>query len=172
MKVFASRLRRAMWLDPELFEEVEHDHGAGAQALLVVLLASLAGGVGNLLAMALLRGQDVAWSSLLVISAGFFVSWVAWSFITTAIGTSLLGGHSDMGEMQRALAFAAAPGLLMLVPGLGVMVGIPWSLVAMVIAVRQACDFTTARALATVLIGVAVLAIILVPAACVMASRL
>lgn len=171
MKLFASRLRRAMRLDAELFEEVEHDQGAGGQALLVVLLASLAGGAGNLLAVAILRGHELAWSSLLVISAGFLVSWVAWSFVTMAIGGLLFGGRTDMGEMQRALGFAAAPGLLMLIPGVGVMIGIPWSLVAMVIAVRQACDFTTERALATVLVGMAVLALFLVPVASLFAGR-
>ena len=161
-----------MWLDPEVFEEVEHDHGAGAQALLVVMLASVAGGIGNVLALSLLPGREVVWSSLLVVSAGFLVAWVAWSFITMAIGTTFFGGRTDMGEMQRALGFAATPGLLMVLPGIGLIVGLPWSLVAMVIAVRQACDFTTRRALATVLIGAAVLAIMLVPASCALTARL
>lgn len=172
MRPFRGRVVRAIRLDPDVFEEVEHDHGAGGQALLVVVLASVAGGIGNLLAAAILGSDAIAWSSLLVIAAGFLVAWVAWSFLTMAIGTVLFGGRADMGEMQRALGFAAAPGLLMIIPGLGVMVGLPWSLVAMVIAVRQACDFTTARALWTVATGTLVMAIVVLPAGYLLASRL
>ena len=165
------RVLRALRLEPDLFEEVEHDHAAGAQALLVVLAASVAGGIGNLVAAALLGAGRPAWSSLMLLSAAFLVAWVAWSFVTMAVGTTLFGGVADMGEMQRALGFAAAPGLLMLLPGLGVIIGIPWSLVAMVIAVRQALDFTTVRALWTVAVGAVVMALVMVPAGCLLASR-
>jgi len=63
-------------------------------------------------------------------------------------------------EVGGRVTGAIGPGLLMLVPGVGVIVGIPWSLVAMVIAVRQALDFTTRRALGTVLVGALVMAVV------------
>jgi len=152
-------MRRAMQLDAELFEEVEHDHHAGAQALIVVLLASACGGAGNVAAASLLGFGEGGPASVIVLAAAFFVAWLAWSYVTMAVGTTLFGGRADMGEMRRALGFAAAPGLLMLVPGLGVLVGVPWSLVAMVIAVRQALDFTTRKALATVAVGAALVVV-------------
>lgn len=157
-----TRVRRAMRLEAGVFEEVEHDHGAGAQALIVVLLASACGGVGNMAAAALLGHEELGAASLVVLSAAFFVAWIAWSFVTMAVGL-LLGGRADMGEMQRALGFAAAPGLLMLVPGFGALVGIPWSLVAMVIAVRQALDFTTKQALLTVGVSAMATLVLLLP---------
>jgi hypothetical protein len=169
------RIQRVLVLDPQVFEDVEHDHTAGPQALAVVLAASLAGGFGSLAAHALLgRGSrgGLEWTAMLVLAAFFFVAWIAWSYVTLAVGTLLFGGVADAGELQRTLGFAAAPGLLMVLPGLGVIVGLPWSLVAMVIAVRQALDFTTARALGTVAVGALVLALVVVPAACVLGSRL
>jgi len=166
------RLRRALRLEADLFEEVEHDHSAGGQALIIVLGASLAGGIGNILAAAALGLQQFGAASLVILAAAFLVTWLAWAFVTMSVGTLLFGGVADMGELQRTLGFAAAPGLLMLVPGVGAIIGIPWSLVAMVIAVRQALDFTTRRALATVGVGSLVMAVAVLPPILVIAALL
>ena len=79
--------------------------------------------------------------------------------MTLFIGTKVFDGTADMGEMLRALGFAQAVGVLKvfgIVPGLGVMVsflaGI-WMLVCGVVAIRQALDFTTGKAIGTVLLG-------------------
>jgi hypothetical protein len=165
------RVLRALRLDSELFEEVEHDYTAGWQAVLTVLAASACGGIGNLIAAWLLGLRPSPWPSLIVMVAGFLVTWLVWSFVTMAIGTSVFGGRADMGEMQRALGFAAAPGLLMLIPGLGVLVGVPWSLMAMVVGVRQALDFDTRRAIGTVVLGAVVMAFVVLPAGCWLHSR-
>ena len=41
-----NRIYRAIKIDPELYEEVEHDKSATLQAAIVVVLSSLAAGVG------------------------------------------------------------------------------------------------------------------------------
>ena len=43
---FLKRIFRAIKIDPELYEEVEHDKSATFQAAAVVVLSSLAAGVG------------------------------------------------------------------------------------------------------------------------------
>ena len=75
------------------------------------------------------------------------------------IGDWLLGGTSTWGELLRTLGFAHAPGLLFvvgIVPFVGwvakPIIGI-WMLAAGVVAVRQALDFSTGKALGTVLLG-------------------
>ena len=171
MKQWLDRIHRALRLDSELFEEVEHDYSAGSQALFTVLAASGAGGVGNLAAAWILGLRPSPWPSLITMVAGFVVMWLVWSFVTMAIGTSVFGGHADMGEMQRALGFAAAPGLLMLIPGLGVLVGVPWSLMAMVVGVRQALDFDTRRAIGTVLLGALAMTFVVLPTGCWLHAR-
>jgi hypothetical protein len=161
-----NRITRALRLDSELFEEVEHDYSAGSQALMTVLAASACGGVGNLAAAWILGLRPNPWPSLIMMVAGFLVAWIVWSFVTMAIGTSIFGGRADMGEMQRALGFAAAPGLLMLIPGLGVLIGVPWAMMAMVVGVRQALDFDTRRAIGTVLLGALAMTFVVLPTGC------
>jgi hypothetical protein len=166
MRQWLDRLSRALRLDSELFEEVEHDYSAGAQALFTVLAASACGGAGNLTAAWIIGLRPNPWPSLIMMIAGFLVVWIVWSFVTMAIGTSIFGGSADMGEMQRALGFAAAPGLLMLIPGLGVLVGVPWAMMAMVVGVRQALDFDTRKAIGTVLLGALAMTFVVLPTGC------
>ena len=45
---FLNRIYRAIKIDPDLYEEVEHDKSATIQAASVVVLSSLAAGVGAL----------------------------------------------------------------------------------------------------------------------------
>jgi hypothetical protein len=78
--------------------------------------------------------------------------------LTFEIGSQLLATretHTDVGELLRTLGFAAAPGLLQVFAVFGALVtwvfgfAILWSLVASVVAVRQALDYdSTARAVA------------------------
>jgi hypothetical protein len=91
------------------------------------------------------------------------IGWFVWALLTYAIGVHLLPQpqtRSNLGEMLRTTGFAAAPGLfrlLQLVPLVGAIVSLVvsiWMLVAMVIAVRQALDYTsTLRALGVCIIG-------------------
>ena len=153
MNTFVSRVTRAIRLDTALFEEVEADARATPQALAVVVLSSVAAGL-----VAFGNPGTIALDSVVAL-----VGWFLWSFTTYLIGTKILpapGTQSDLGELLRVTGFAAAPGLLRplaLVPGLYwpvfFVTGV-WMLVAMIIAIRQALDYTsTLRALVVALIG-------------------
>ena len=154
---FLHRAVGAAALRPSVFEEVEADRGATAQACAVVLLSSVAAGVGA-------RG----FGSAGLAAVGFFsvvalLSWVAWSLVTFEIGVRLLPDdrtRADLGELMRTTGFAAAPGVLRVlgvIPVLAVpalVISSVWMLAAMVVAVRQALDYrTTGRALAVCLLG-------------------
>jgi hypothetical protein len=155
MAPIQDRIIRAAKLDAQLYEEVEADRNATGQAMAVVVLSAIAAGIGSLGDGALL---GIVGGTLLAL-----VGWVVWAFLTYFIGTRLLPEpqtKADYGELLRTIGFASAPGLIRvlgIIPGLGVFVflvaGI-WMLVAMVIAVRQALDYTsTARAVGVCLIG-------------------
>jgi hypothetical protein len=83
--------------------------------------------------------------------------------VTYLIGTKMLPEpqtHADVGQLLRTTGFSASPGLLRalgVIPGIGTLaVGVAslWMLVAMVVAVRQALDYTsTLRAVGVCLIG-------------------
>ncbi|MDG2333463.1 MAG: YIP1 family protein [Myxococcota bacterium] len=160
---FGTRVMRAMRLDPELYEEVEADTGSMGQATAVVVLSSLAAGLGNL--------HSGGTYMIIVGTLAALVSWYVWALLTYLIGTRLLPEaqtRADQGELLRTTGFAAAPGLLRifgLVPGLttlSFLVAGVWMLIAMVIGVRQALDYTsTWRAWAVCGVGWLVQAVIL-----------
>ncbi|MDA0337348.1 MAG: YIP1 family protein [bacterium] len=150
-----NRIVRAARLDVQLYEEVEADEQALGQATLVVVLSSLAAGIGSY-EMAGLNG-------LIGGTVAALVSWYAWSLVTYLVGTKLLPetqSEATYGQLLRTIGFASAPGLARIVgviPGLGIIssfvAGI-WMLVAMIIAVRQALDYdSTGRAVGVCVIG-------------------
>jgi hypothetical protein len=155
MANLVDRMMRAARLDSNLYEEVEADTGAIGQATFVVVLSSLAGGIGT--------GVHNGVAGLLGAAIGSLVGWYIWAFLTYYIGTKWLpepATEADTGQMLRTLGFASTPGILRIagiVPGLGMAaLVIPplWMLCAMVIAVRQALDYeSTARAIGVCLIG-------------------
>ena len=157
MASFTERMIGAAKLDVRVYEEVEADTGATRQAMGVVLLSSLAGGIGSVGLGAGGLGGVVVGGILALLG------WVTWAFLTYIIGTRLLAEpqtRADVGELMRTLGFAQAPGLLRVLggfPGLGPivlsLVSI-WMLVAMVVAVRQALDYSsTLRAVGVCVVG-------------------
>lgn len=155
MSGYGTRLLRAIKLDPELYEEVESDRGATGQAILTVVLASVAAGVGGQLSGSL---YGLSLHTLVTL-----IGWYIWAFLSFFIGTRLLPQRqtqANMGELLRCTGFSSAPGMLQILgilPGLGTMarlVAWVWMLAAFVVAVRQALDYSgTGRALAVCLIG-------------------
>ena len=114
------RMIRAARLDASLYEEVEADPSSMGQAMAVVVLASLAGGIGT----AGIEGQPGFILGVLL----NLIGWYVWAFLTYVIGTKLLpqaSTEADVGQLLRTIGFAAAPGLLRVVgfiPGIGQLV--------------------------------------------------
>jgi len=164
MNDFVNRMIRAAKLDTDLYEEVEADQGAMRQAMGVVVLSSIAAGIGSI--------GTVGLGGLLVGTITALVGWYIWAYITYMIGTKLLPEpqtKADHGELLRTIGFSSSPGLiriLAIIPGLGgivFFVASVWMLVAMVIAVRQALDYkNTLRALGVCMIGWIIQALIFI----------
>ena len=78
---------RATKLDANLYEEVEADTTASGQAFLIVILASLATGIG--IGITGLFKMAGVWSmlGLLISLIGLIIVWLAWSFFAYFIGT-------------------------------------------------------------------------------------
>jgi hypothetical protein len=164
MNILIDRMIRAARLEPNLYEEVEADRGATGQAMAVVVLSNVAAGVATI------AGRGIG--GIVVGTVVALVSWVVWAYLTYLIGTRLLPEpqtKADVGELLRTLGFSTSPGVIRvvgIVPGLirlSFVVAAVWMLVAMVVAVRQALDYTsTARAVGVCVIGFVVQAVILV----------
>lgn len=144
------RMQGAALLDASVYEEVEADRTATGQAAGVVAIVAIATAIGMWH-----RGGSGMIGGLVEA----FVTWVVWSGLTYLVGTKLFKGTADWGELLRTLGFAQSPGVLMVlaaIPFLGWPVG-PivwiWQLVAGVIAIRQALDFDTRKAVLTAVVA-------------------
>lgn len=145
-----ARMQGAARLQVDVYEEVEADTTATAQAAGVVGIVAIASALGGLQAGAagFLGGLVAA-----------YIGWIIWSAVTYLIGDKLLGGTATWGELLRTLGFAQSPGVLFLmgsIPLLGWLIRFVvsiWILIAAIIAIRQALDFSTGRALLTAFLG-------------------
>lgn len=149
-----NRMIRAAKGDSELYEEVEHDQSATGQAAIVVIGTSIAAGIGSAF-----TGSA---ASIIVLPIVAIVGWAIFAWLTYFIGTRFLAGpdtSADWGELARTLGFSNSPRILLifaigpvLAGVLGLVVAV-WVLVTTVIAVRAALDFSTGRAIGTVILG-------------------
>ncbi len=147
---FGDRMMGAAKLDVDTYEEVEADHTATTQAAGVVAIVAVAQAIG---------AAGSGGSGVILGIVGAVVGWLLWAGITYIIGDKLLGGTATWGELLRTIGFAQSPGVLFalgIIPLLGGLiqfaVGI-WVLVAGIIAIRQALDFGTGKAVLTAVIG-------------------
>jgi hypothetical protein len=154
---FLQRLIGAAAMDAAIYEEVEADPTATAQALGVVIISSIAAGIGA-------RGfggstvTSIAFFSLVAL-----LTWAAWALVVFEIGARLIpetSTRSDVGELLRTIGFSTTPGVLRVLgvlPGLAVPVFAVtslWMLGTMIVAVRQALDYrSTGRAVLVCVIG-------------------
>ena len=121
----------------------------------VVVLASVSAGIGI--------GLPDGIRGLVAGTAGALIGWLIWAGLAHLIGTRILPTpqtESTLGQVLRTTGFAAAPGffrVFSLIPVLGLLIDfavLVWMLVAFVVAVRQALDYTsTWRAVAVCLTG-------------------
>lgn len=147
---FPERMLAAALLKSDVYEEVEADTDATRSAAIVVIIVSLATAIGEANA-----GAVPAAAGLLSALLG----WLIWSGVTYLIGDKLLGGTATWGELLRTIGFAQSPGVLAVfgvLPFVGSALRVVlslWILAAVIIAIRQACDFGTGRAILTAVLG-------------------
>ncbi len=164
MASFHERVLGAALLRADTYEEVEADRTATFPAMVVVVLSALGAGIGSVENSG---AAGIGWSTL----AGV-LGWYVWAYVTYFIGTRFLSTRetvADHGELLRTLGFSSAPGILRVfgavLPFAGILFLVcgVWMLFSMVVAVRQALDYTsTGRAVAVCAIGFPVYAATLI----------
>jgi hypothetical protein len=106
MASITDRMIRAAKLDVNLYEEVEADKSAMGQAMAVVVLSSVAAGIGTV-GTAGIKG-------LVLGTIVALVGWFIWAFLTYYIGTRLLPEpqtKADYGDLLRTIGFSSSPGV-------------------------------------------------------------
>jgi hypothetical protein len=162
MTTFAKRVILSAKLNSEIYEEVEADRQALGQAMGVVVLSSLAAGISTL--------RHIGMNGVVFGTLSALVGWLIWAYLAYLIGTKLLPEpqtQADYGELLRTIGFASSPGIIRvlgLFPGLltiSFLAAEVWMLAAMIVAVRQALDYSsTWRAVLVCLIGWAIQALL------------
>jgi hypothetical protein len=152
MASFQERVVSAVKLDPRVYAGVKADANAFGQAIGVVGAAAVAAGIGSV------GGAGVVGGIF-----RFVLAWAAWVGIMFVVGTRILAEkqtQDDPRAFLRPVGFAAAPGIgqiLGIVPVVGpflMFVASCWMIVATVLGVKAALNFTdTGRAAAVVGIG-------------------
>ena len=152
--IFLDRVFRAIKIDVDLYEEVEKDKSATVQAGAVVVLSSLAAGVGAL---------QLGVSNFLLAPVLSLLSWYVWAYVIYFVGVKLFGGtttKSNHGELLRTIGFSSAPGLIRVfgvTPDLMTVTFIGsafWMLACMVVAVKSALDYESLwKALGVVIVA-------------------
>tara|TARA_B110000438_G_scaffold196865_1_gene188400 strand:- start:105 stop:626 length:522 start_codon:yes stop_codon:yes gene_type:complete len=159
--IFFNRIIRACKLDASLYEEVEADKSATFQAAGVVVLSSIAAGIGAI---------SLGASNFLIAPLLSLISWYIWAYLIYFIGAKIFpepNTKADHGQLLRTIGFSSAPGLIRIFGFTPELMSITfigsgiWMLIAMVIAVRQALDYeSTWRAIGVVVIGFLVQAVV------------
>ena len=146
-----------------MYEEVDADKSATIQAALVVVLSSIAAGIGAI---------SLGASNFFIAPLLSLVSWYIWAYLIYFIGAKLFpekNTEADHGQLLRTIGFSSAPGLIRIFGFTPELMSITfigsgiWMLIAMIVAVRQALDYeSTWRAIGVVVIGFLVQAIVLI----------
>jgi hypothetical protein len=143
-------MRGAAALDVATYEEVENDLTATGQAATVVAIGAVAAAIGQI-------GHGMG--SIIAALIASLLGWALWAGVTYIVGTKLMDGTATWGELLRTLGFAQAPRVLLvlgIIPVLGRLVffavGI-WTIVTGVVAIRQALDVTTGKAIVTAVVS-------------------
>jgi hypothetical protein len=158
---------RAAKFDKDFYEEVEHDPSYNRDALVVVILAALSGGIGSFFG-GLLGGNGLFGSlgGLIFGILASLVSYFVWVFVAHFVGTRFFKGQGDFGEVQRAFGFSYAPhvlDILRFIPCVGWIIPLVtwlWSIVTAFIAIRQSLDQDDTNALLTMVVAFIVVLVV------------
>lgn len=148
------RILRAIRLDATVFREIAEDQNATTEAVIIVVVVTLLSSLGTAIGSGnFFVNFIVSWI------VGILIGWLGWAALTYFIGTALFQGDTDIPEMMRVLGYATAPrllGIFGIIPCLGwiaSLIGAILAFIAGFIAVREAMEFDTGKAIITVLIS-------------------
>ena len=152
---FLNRFVRAAKLDISLYQEIVEDIGAMDQALIVVLIYSMASAYGSF-GRTGMTGVNIGMITTLL-------GWYVWAFSSYIIGARILPETQtkpDRKALIRVLGFASAPGVLRVlgfVQDLGLvilLIAATWMVAAATVGVKQALNYeSTSRALGVCVAG-------------------
>ena len=145
------RIERVVKLDKTVFKEIRDDKNALGQALVVLLVAAKLGSIWSII--------STLGVFLVIIVIAAPIGWVIWTGILHIIA-KLFGGKATYTGYLKVMGYAEAPMALGVIPIVGSMVGGLWSLVLAVYATKDAQEISMGKAIAVIMIPVAIVVIL------------
>mgnify|MGYP001814715501 CR=1 FL=1 len=134
-------------LDVDFYNEAETARDLTKQAGAAVVIATALSGLGAAFAT-----EGAILAAMLAGALSGLIGWLVWSAVALMVGTRVFGGDADYGQMLRVIGFSYVPNVIGVIPWLG-FVGAVWALFAALIGIREGMDFTTSRAILTLVAG-------------------
>jgi len=161
-------IRRHLWstlwdaiaLKPNLYENARNTPKTHRVAFIIVLLATLSHMLGSAVILFIIRASKLSLLIALLID-GFSViaGYYLWTFIILKVGQWLKPVDPTYGDLLGPIGFAYAPqvlNFLTLIPLLGRPIELilaTWSLLAVIVATREALDIRTRQAALICILG-------------------
>jgi len=154
IKLFVNRIYRSIKIDPEVFDEVKKDENSTTSAAIVVVLSSLAAGIG---------ASHLGKINFFLAPGLSLITWFIWAYIVYFVGVKLFPDSKTKTThtaLLRSIGFSCAPGIirifgfnedLMAVTFIG---SAFWMLACMIVAVKQTLNYKSLwKALVVVIIA-------------------
>ena len=141
INLFLNRIYRSIKIDPDVFDEVQKDKKATIAAGIVVVISSLAAGIG---------ASQLGAVNFFLAPALSLITWFVWAYIVYFVGVKLFPDpktKTTHTALLRSIGFSSAPGIirvfgfnedLMTVTFIG---SAFWMLASMVVAVKQTLNY-------------------------------
>ncbi len=139
------RLVGVVTLKAPIYKEIAEDPSATTPAAVITVVMALVSGLGTML----ITGSGVMSLVSSILSA--LVGWVVSAFVAGFVAQRL-GGKTSTAEMLRVLGHNNIFQVLNLIPCIGTIAALILGAIAFVIAVREAAEFDTQKAVITALI--------------------
>lgn len=149
------RAVRASVLDRRVHSELFFDSDATADAVLLVAAISAVVYIGNVIQFGFFSVTGLLESVIFGL-----VAWLILAGATWLAATRLFDGSGQLQTMMRLHGHCELPLVLAAIGPIGSVVGLVWSAVAKVVATSEAGSVDTVKAIASVLIGFALVFII------------
>lgn len=164
------RIVGVLTLRPSVYRGIAEDSSATVMAAIIVAIVSL---INSAIGAFVVPGLGIQLPSILggvgssnpildVVMTVIFglIGWALFS-VVIGFGAKLLGGKTTIGKMLRVFGFASIFLVVGAIPCLGIL-GMILGIIATIIGVREAAEFSTGKALVTGIIGFVVFAVVAV----------
>jgi len=154
-----NRSIRAALLNREFYQEVEADPSFNREALVIVVIVSVASGIAAFITGVFRLQFGRAVLGLIIPSAVGVGNYYLWAYVTQFIATNMFDSDTDLGELLRVLGYASVPRILSLLafvpcfgPALSFVGGV-WALAAGYVGIQEVLDLDSKEILLTVFLG-------------------